>query len=227
MKKLNLILVALLALAACKKDNTGTPSNGTITPATKIIGQSVADINFSAQDSLTSLNLMKENNLSTEGFVFYSYESYNAIDQNNQAGFYQLATAVQVRNGLPVFFYDITFGFDNGKLVGTYPAPQFIAGAIALDNKPNLTLQALRDTFIKTDNAREAYNISIGDSTLVSQLGYYNLNINKMPVGGTPDYIKAWYVHPQHSPWPQGYFRDDTGAPISFQPVTHSGPVFP
>jgi hypothetical protein len=227
MKKINLILVALLALGACKKDNTANPSKGTITPATKIIGQSVPYPNFSAQDSLTALSLMKENNLSTEGFVFYSYESYNAIDQNNQVGFYQLATAVQVRNGLPVFFYDITFGFDNGKLVGPYPAPWFIAGTIALDNRPNLTLQALRDTFIKTDNAHEAYSISIGDSTLVSQLGYYNLNINQMAAGVAPDYIKAWYVHPQHSPWPQGYFRDDTGAPISFQPVTHSGPQAP
>jgi hypothetical protein len=231
MKKIYYLALALLLTAACKKENAVTHSSGTIVlvqmQTTGTIGQKVNGNNYSAQDSVIVTGLMKDNNLFTDGFVFYAYQSYDALDQNNQMGFYQLATAMQVRNGLPVFFEDITFGFENGKLNGPYPAPQFIAGNIALDNKPNLALQTLRDTFIKLDNAREAHSISIGDSTLVAQLGYYNLNINQLSVGGAPNYIKAWYVHPQHSSWPEGYFRDDNGSAISFQPLTRSGPVAP
>jgi hypothetical protein len=231
MKKIYCLVFTLLLTAACKKENAVTRSSGTVVLAqrqtTGTIGQTVNGNNYSAQDSVIITGLMKDNNLSTGGFVFYTYQSYNALDQNNQMGLYQLATAMQVRNGLPVFFEDITLGFENGKLNGPYPAPQFIAGNIALDNKPNLALQTLRDTFIKLDNAREARSISIGDSTLVAQLGYYNLNINQLSVGGAPNYIKAWYVHPQHSSWPEGYFRDDNGSVISFQPLTRSGPAAP
>ncbi len=228
MKNIFYLFFALLLIAACKKETGVTHLNGTIMLAPgPNIGYPFKNNNYSAQDSGIVTGLMKDNNLSTDGFVFYTYQSYNALDQNNQMGFFQIATAMQVRNGLPVFFEDLTFGFENGKLYGPYPAPQFIVGNIALDNKPNMSLQILRDTFIKLDNEREAQNISIGDSTLVAQLGYYNLNINQMPVGGAPEYIKAWYVHPQHSSWPGGYFRDDNGTVIWFQPFTHSGPIVP
>jgi hypothetical protein len=231
MKKVYYLVLALLLTTACKKGNTIKPGNGAIILApTQAIGmrwQTISDDSFSADDSTTTIALMKANNLSTGGFLFYTYESYNALDQNNQMGYYQIASAIQIRNGLPVFFEDITFPFENGEFNEPYPAAQFIVGNITLDNKPNLTLQTLRDKFIKTDNASEAHSISIGDSTLVAQLGYYNLNINQMSVGGAPDYIKAWYVHPQHSSWPEGYFRDDNGSTLSFKPFTHSGPVNP
>jgi len=125
-----------------------------------------------------------------------------------------------------VFFEDLTFGFENGKLNGPAPASQFIAGTITLDNKPGLALQALRNIFIKTDNVNEARKIGIQDSTLVAELGYYNLNINQMPVGGAPSYIKAWYVHPRYTLYPFGYFRDDSGAVIGFRAAT-SNNIFP
>lgn len=165
---------------------------------------------------------MNNNKLSVNGIVFYAYQSYHALDQNSQEGFYQLASAKQVSNGLPIFFEDITFAFENGKLNGPPPAPQYIAGGIALNNKPTLSLQTLMNIFVKTDDAKEATSISIKDSTLVAQLGYYNLNENDL-LDKTPSYITAWYVHPAHSLWPQGYFRDDTGEVILFTPVTHSG----
>ncbi|MEO6977461.1 MAG: hypothetical protein ABI113_03750, partial [Mucilaginibacter sp.] len=231
MKKIYYLAFAVLLAIACKKEHTTNFSTGTILrisgQTTGVTGQTIYVNKYPAQDSITVAGLMKANNLAIDGFVFYEYQSYNALDQNNQMGFYQIAGAMQVRNGLPVFFENIFFGFENGKLNGPYPAPQFIVGNIALDNKPNLALQTLRDKFIKVDNASEAHNISIGDSTLVAQLGYYNLNINHMAEGGAPDYIKAWYVHPQHSSWPKGYFRDDNGATISFNPLTHSGPINP
>jgi hypothetical protein len=236
MKKLIYPLLALLTLIACQKGKIYPDKKQTSAGAGTIILNQSPSANsgstarlppFTSQDSITVFGLMNSNNLSTNGFVFYTYQSYNALDQNNQMGYYQLATAKQVRNGLPVFFQDLTFPFENGKFNEPYPAPQFIVGNITLNNKPGRSLQALRDTFIKIDEAHEAYSISIKDSTLVAQLGYYNLNINNMPAGGAPNYIKVWYVHPQHWPWPLAYFRDDTGLAIFFQPLTHTGPVVP
>jgi hypothetical protein len=231
MKKLIYCSFVLCVLAACKKEsainNGGSGSIILKESPTANSGATFIVPPFTSQDSTMVYQLMQGSNLSTNGFAFYFYESYNALDQNNQMGFYQIAEARQVRNGLPVFFEDLTFGFENGKLNGPPPASQFIVGNITLDNKPNLSLQTLRTEFIKLDNAQEAHSLSIQDSTLVAQLGYYNLNINQMPSGGTPSYIKAWYVHPAHSPWPQGYFRDDTGATLFFTPFTHSGPQAP
>lgn len=224
MKKIYCLAFVFLLASACKKGNNVKPSTGTIIFApTQAIGarwQTISDNSFSLQDSTTAIGLMAANNLSTDGFLFYTYQSYNALDQNNQMGLFQLAEAMQIRNGLPVFFNDITFAFENGKFNMPYPAPQFIVGDITLDNKPNLTLQTVRNGFIKLDNASEAHSISIQDSTLVAQLGYYNLNISQMAVGGAPDYIKAWYVHPQHSLRPAGYLRDDDGASLGLTPLT-------
>jgi hypothetical protein len=227
------VLVVALALSACHKEfmphsvalNSG--NSGSIVMAPNANGPVGFVNNFNSQDSLTAIGLMNSNNLSTNGFVFYFYESYNALNQNNQAALFQVAEARQIRNGLPVFFEDITFGFENGKLNGPYPASQFIPGDIALDNKPSLSLDSVRAAFIKADNAGEAYNISIGDSTLVAQLGYYNLNIDQLASGGAPNYIKAWYVHTSSRGWPQGYIRDDNGTVLGFTPLTHSGPVTP
>jgi len=231
MRKIYCLAFALLLTTACKKESTNSLSNGTIIrisgQTTGAVGQTIYANKYPAQDSITVAGLMKANNLPIDGFVFYAYQSYNALNQNSQTAFYQIASAMQVRNSLPIFFENITFGFENGKLIGPYPAPQFIVGNIVLDNKPNLALQTLRDKFIKVDNGSEAHNISIGDSTLVAQLGYYNLNLTHLADSGAPDYVKAWYVHPQHSSWPEGYFRDDNGATISFKPLTHSGPIDP
>jgi len=231
MKKLTYPLIALIILAGCKKGKQVTPAaNGKIflnESAVTNTGSSARIPLFTSQDSITVFGLMSNNSLSTNGFVFYAYQSYTALDQNSLPALYQIATAKQVRNGLPVFFEDITFGFHNGTLNGPPPAQQFIAGSITLDNTPNQSLQALRNIFIKTDSVREATNIGIRDSTLVAQLGYYNTNLNGTIEGGAASYIKVWYVHPQHWPWPLGYFRDDNGTVVSFDPLTHSGPVNP
>ena len=229
MRKQAILILILILFAACKKgvNSSGIGSIILNQSPTANSGATFVVPPFTSQDSLTVQQLMASNNLSTNGFAFYFYETYNALDQNNQMGFYQITEARQVRNGLPVFFEDITFPFENGKLNEPPPAVQFLVGSITLDNKPSLGLTTLRDIFINMDNANEARKIGIQDSTLVAQLGYYNLNINQQAAGGTPAYIKAWYVHPAHAAWPFGYFRDDSGAAINFQPYTHSGPVTP
>ncbi len=229
MRKQALLILAVIIFAACKKE-VNRSGYGTIVrnqSATSNSGATFVVPTFTSQDSLTVQQLMASNKLSTDGFVFYFYETYNALDQNNQMGFYQIAEAKQIRNGLPVFFSDITFPFENGNFNEPPIASQFIVGTITLDNKPTLSLETLRNLFINTDNANEAQNISIQDSTLVAQLGYYNLNLNQSSPGGAPNYIKTWFVHPSHAAWPYGYFRDDSGATIYFRPYTHSGPATP
>lgn len=231
MKRLTTFLFTLLAITACKKENkTGPAASGSIIWQQSLSANSGSYTGlapFTSQDSITVYGLMNSNNLPTNGFIFYRYESYNGPDPNNQLGFYQLATAEQVRNGLPVFSEDVTFSFENGKLAGGGPAPQLIAGNIALDDKPTLSLQNLRNAFIKEDNAEGVGSPSIQDSTLVAQLGYYNVNIGQLSTGGTPNYIKVWFVRPQHSAVPQGFFRDDNAAVISFTPVILGGPAIP
>jgi hypothetical protein len=227
-------LAAALALAGCQKEKTAalannSPGTGSIYQSQvpdPFVMQSVSeDRKFTLQDSLTALGLMSSNNLSTSGFLFYAYQYYNALNQNNQMALYQITLAQQIRNGLPIFFQDITLAFENGKLNQPLPTSPFLVNNISLDNKPSLSLQRLRDTFIKVDNLREGHDISIKDSTLVAQLGYYNTNLDfsNLPA----NFIKAWYVHPQHSDWPKGYFRDDTGSVFWFTPLTQSGPIHP
>jgi hypothetical protein len=220
------LLAAVLMMAACKKEDTVRNGSGSIIRAASSAGPAGFVNDFNAQDSTAAISLMNSNNISLNGFGFYFYESYNALDQNNQMGLYQIAEARQIRNGLPVFFADLTYGFENGKLNGPPPAPQYIIGTILLDNKPNLTLNDVRNSFIKADNAREASNISIGDSILVAQLGYYDLNLDQPGATGT-NYIKAWYVHTRYKGWPQGYVRDDNGNVLGLTPLTHKGPVHP
>lgn len=219
------LLAAMMMITACKKDDP-IKGNGSIIRATSSAGPAGFVNNFNAQDSTTAIGLMNSNNISLNGLAFYFYESYNALGQDSQTGLFQIATARQIRNGLPVFFADLTYGFENGKLNGPLPASSFIIGTISLDNKPNLSLNDVRNIFIKADNANEANNISIGDSTLVAQLGYYNLNLDQPGTTGT-NYIKAWYVHARYRGWPQGYVRDDNGKVLAFRPLTHKGPVYP
>ena len=223
MKKIIYPLLLLTGLSACKKESKNqfsTTGSGDIIQDQSIVtnsGFAAKFEPFNGQDSTIMFGLMSSNKLSRSGYVFYEYQSYTTIGQG--AAFVQIGLAKQVSNGLPVFFSDVEFAFDNGILSG--PAPWSV-GSINLDTKSNLTLQNLRNIFIKTDNASEAYPIGIPDSTLVAQFGYYNIS-----QGNTPNYIKAWFVHPHHWPWPLGYFRDDNAAPLFLEPLTHSGALNP
>ena len=232
MKRFIYPLLALLALAACKKEtNLSNSSLGTGSifqsqlPDPFVVQSVSENRQFTTPDSLTALGLMSSNNLSTNGFLFYAYQYYNALNENNQMALYQITVAEQIRNGLPIFFQDITFGFENGKLNGPPPTAPGLAGNISLDNNPTLSLQRLRDSFIKVDDLREGHDISIKDSTVVAQLGYYNTNLDfsNLPV----TFIKAWYVHPKNSDWPKGYFRDDNGSVFWFTPLTQNPPYHP
>jgi hypothetical protein len=214
MKKLIYFLLAAVVISSCKKAPATIAANGCISqvPVTRL----------SAADSATVAGLMKNNNLPTAGLAFNAYQFYTT-GTGTQQTLVQIATASQIRNNLPLFLYDVTYGFNNGLTDNDIPA---LAGNISLDTKATLPLQTLRDSFLYVDKGME-YNPSVAlglkDSCLVAVFGYYDLNVD-FPQKGT-DFIKAWYVHPKNSEWPQGYFRDDTGAALLFKPLSSSGEV--
>jgi hypothetical protein len=214
MKYIPLMLFALVVITSCKKETKhAVVSYGCISR--------IPTSSLSAGDSITVAGLMKTNNLSTNNLAFYEYQTYEALDENNKEGDFQIALAVQLKNGLPVFFYDITFAFEKGILDEPI---SYIAGNdinTSLDNKPTINLQTLRDSFLTMDKREEANGAvaaSLNDSCLVAQFGYYDINID-FPGKGA-EYLKAWYVHPKNSNWPQGYFRDDTGGALLFKSIT-------
>jgi len=223
MKKIIYPLFFVIGLSACKKDsqnqtnNFPTTGNGNIIQDQSVVtnsGFAAKFEPFNAQDSTIVFGLMSNNKLSRSGYVFYFYESYTPAAQ--QSDFVQTTLAKQVRNGLPVFSSDMEFAFVNGIFNGPPPPWSQTVGTINLDTKSTQSLQNLRNIFIKADNAAEAYSIGMPDSTLVAQFGYYNVSQDN-----TPNYIKAWFVHPHHWPWPNGFFRDDSGAFLSISPLTH------
>src|ERR1700760_3169448 len=100
MKRIYYLTLVLLMASACKKGNNVKPQTGAIMFApTQAVGnswQTISGDSFSIQDSTAAIGLMAANGLSTDGFLFYTYQSYNALDQNNQMGYYQIAEAMQI-----------------------------------------------------------------------------------------------------------------------------------
>src|ERR1700761_9122985 len=103
MKKLFYPLLVVALLASCKKTAKKISDNGCISQ--------VAVNHLSGADSVTVAGLMKSNNLPTTNLAFYTYQTYNALDGQNQMGDFQIAEAWYFQNGLPLFFYDETYAF--------------------------------------------------------------------------------------------------------------------
>src|ERR1700761_7453551 len=169
MKKLFYPLLVVALFASCKKAAKKISDNGCISQ--------VAVNHLSGADSITIAGLMKSNNLPTTNMVFYTYQTYNALGPQNQTADFQIAEAWYLQNGLPLFFYDETYGFANGVLNGPSPLSN---QTVSLDTKSTLNLQTLRDSFLVEDQGIE-YNKTIAagmkDSCLVAVFGYYNLNV--------------------------------------------------
>src|ERR1700759_3767607 len=152
MKNIIYPLFLVLGFSACKKDNKtdsfSTTGNGSIIQDQSIVtnsGSAAKFETFNGQDSTIVFGLMNKNKLSRDGFVFYQYQSYTTVGAG--AAFVQIAMAKQVSNHLPVFSSDVEFAFDNGIISG--PPPVWSVGNITLDNTPHLSLQSLRNIFIK------------------------------------------------------------------------------
>jgi len=202
MKTLGLILFFSILLASCKKERA----------AGGCIAQTTSIASVSATDNATIQTLLNNNNLSGKNQVFLYYTSYSAQNQQNQDVLYQSAGSIQVRNGLPIFYGDLYYSFQNGVLEGISGKSY---GAVSLDTKPSQTLPVLNQLFITEAVNKQGINASYKDSCYVAQFGYYDLNRTSI-TDTTTSFVKAWEVHPAHSPFPQCYIRDDNGGTLYF-----------
>jgi hypothetical protein len=201
MKMIYLILFALAALTSCKKDNSEIGC----------LSQSTAITTVSASDNATVLALLQKNNIPTNNQIFSNYTSYEASNPGVPDILYQIVTATQVKNGLPLFFENLIYTFTNGA---TYAINGKQYTSIDLDASSNKKLPELKQLFINEVVTKQGFNASFKDSCLVAQFGYIDANQNTNNT--TPNFVKAWEVKPAHSLYPQVYVRDDNGATIYF-----------
>jgi len=231
------LLSALLMLVSCQKEKVNAPADQSTTSNSQIVSLVTPGPNtgtliqeessgiLSRQDSVTVAGLISSNNLSINGLAIYGYQTYNAYNQDNVMTNYQIVMTSQIVNGLPVFNHDVNIVFEDGKFQGPLPSAPYMVGQIALDSKPNLSTDTVRNIFIRTDDAKEAQSINVASMSLTAQLEYYDLNTG-FPQKGT-NFVKAWLVQPQGGGFPMAYIRDDNKEIIQFHPLTHSGPVGP
>lgn len=201
MKTLGLILFLFVLLASCKKD----AGNGCISQTTAL--PAVAAI---YKDSIETL--FKSNNISPDNKEFLTYNSWTTNDPGSPHTFFQLVTANQLSNGLPIFFSYLDYTFENG-------APNILSGKVYgkanLDTHSSLNLSVLRQLAITEAVNKQGIDLTFKDSCFVAQFGYYDLNRDSI-TDTTTSFVKAWEVHPAHSPFPQCYIRDDNGATLYF-----------
>jgi hypothetical protein len=200
MKSLGLILFSFVLLASCKKEaGSGCISQTTALPTVAAI----------YKDSIETL--FKNNNISPDNKEFLTYNSWTTNDPGTPHTFFQLVTANQLSNGLPIFFSYLDYTFENG-------APYILSGKVYgkanLDTHSLLSLSMLRQLAIEAIN-KQGINPTFKDSCFVAQFGYYDLN-RASTADTTTSYVKAWEVHPAHSLYPQCYIRDDNGATLTF-----------
>ncbi len=201
MKRLYLIFFTLATLASCKKDNSETGC----------LSQTTAIPTVSASDNATALALLQKNNIPTNNQVFSVYTSYEATNPGEPDILYQFVTATQVKNGLPLFFENITYTFTNGTM---YAINGTQYAGFDLNASPTKNLPELKQLFINEAVTKQGFNASFKDSCLVAQFGYIDANLNTNIT--TPNFVKAWEVRPAHSLYPQVYVRDDNGATVYF-----------
>jgi hypothetical protein len=201
MKNLSLILFIAMALASCKKEaGRGCISQTTALPV-------VSDI---YKDTIQTL--FKNNNISAENKEVLTYNSWTTNDPGSPHIFFQLVTANQLSNGLPIFFSYLDYTFENGA---SYILSGKVYGKANLDTRSSLSLYALRQLTINEAVNKQGINPTFKDSCFVAQFGYYDLNrINTADT--TTSFVKAWEVHPAHSQFPQCYIRDDNGSTLYF-----------
>ena len=203
MKKVFLILCAVIALGSCKK-NEVAGDNGCISQRQK------KSFGLNPADSLAALQLLNNNHMPTNDIQMERIELRDTI---NGAHIYQYIAAIQLIKGLPVLSDDFGYNFRDGIYQQTSGKKYT---SVSLDTHPTLSLRLLRSLYMaetkKNNNA--TYSANFKDSCLVARFGYYNLNAGTG--NETPNIIKAWAVTPKNADYPVGIFRDDNGNTIIY-----------
>lgn len=203
MKKLfTICLLAVATLAACKK-NDAIGNNGCIarTPVIPVATM------LSPADQARVSQLFQQNNIPVNGLNFYRY----TYDPNNYVlpGPYEYIRADQNLNGLPIFNSDVLYNFRQGTLY--YTGGNRYTG-VNIDTTPRLTLPQLRSVYLTAMATYNKQYVTLKDSCLTAQFGYYDLgSINGQTSG---QLVKAWKVTIGHFEYPVAYLRDDNDSTI-------------
>lgn len=198
MKNLAIVLFAAVILASCKKE----AGNGCISQIT-----SLPTVSAAQKDSIETL--LRKNNIATDNLEFLSYNSWTNGDTQLH---FELVTANQLINGLPIFYSYLDYTFENGA---PYALSGRVYGTANLDTRSSLNLPALRQLAINEAINKQGIDPTFKDSCYIAQFGYYDLN-RISATDTTANFVKAWEVRPAHSQFPQVYIRDDNGATLFF-----------
>jgi len=206
MKPIAFALLILLALASCKKEKA----------LAKIdygcISQSQLLSRISPADSVTVYGLFQASHLSTDSLVFNDYDPHWQMDDDLVYNYYQVVNAVQIKNGLPVFYGDVSIQFTDGFANSVQGKYDFV---VDLPHKPSFNYQKLRAIYLDEGINQNHIDAAFRDSCFTAQFGYYNLSRDTPWVA--PKLVTAWKVRPKGSKYPVGYFKDSDGSPIYFQ----------
>jgi hypothetical protein len=205
MKKLTYTFIALLTLTACKKNDQLPGEGGCITQ--------IKQQNFSIKstDSVMAIQLLKQNNIPYNNIQLEYFSSYDVPNGASNAGTYQSVFVIQQINGLPILSGEIWYQFTNSVLQTTSGTRY---NEINLSTTSSLQLTQLRAAYLaEVTKNNSTIATQLKDSCLVAQFGYYDLNTN---VNNTPNFVKAWLVKPQHSPYPQVILQDGGGKTINY-----------
>ncbi len=205
MKKIYLIAFIALAFVSCKKNDQLPGENGCITQIKR------QNFNIKSADSITAIQLLKQNNIPYNDVQLEYFSSSNLPSAQSSASTYQSVFVIQQINGLPILSNEIWYQFIN-NILQTTSGTRY--NEINLNTTSSLHLTQLRAAYlaeVTKNNSIKATQLK--DSCLVAQFGYYDLNVN---VNSTPNFVKAWLVKPQHSSYPQVTLQDGSGKTINY-----------
>lgn len=205
MKRLYLLPVLLLALAACRK-NEAPASLG---PSGCITQRERDYFGIKAADSLQAVKLFQQNNIKYDNLVFERVILNDTITNTEGTTVYNHVVVIQYFNGLPILSDDGAYHFRDGLF---YLTSGNLYTSINLDNHPTTKLTTLSSLYIA--QTRQEYNTNYRDSCVVAQFGYFNLHAGT--ADNTPSFIKAWRVTPKNSFWPVALYRDDNAKLIYY-----------
>jgi len=161
-------------------------------------------------DSVAATLLFKNNNIDYSTLRYQRVILNDSIRTGPNAGVYQHVFAVKYYNGLPVLSSTFGHHFFKGVFQSVSPMPP---ASINLSNTPNLTLPALRQTYISAAAANHA-TFNSADACLAAQFGYFDLNAGSG--SSVANYVKAWVVTPANADYPMAIIRDDDGSVLYY-----------
>ncbi|SEO58152.1 hypothetical protein SAMN05192574_109167 [Mucilaginibacter gossypiicola] len=197
-----LVLVVLVAFAACKKGQLSSgdgEDNGCISR----VKRDYSDSN--KVELATAIKLLQKNNIPTNGLVIYRVILNDSITTNGPLRVYQHVMAYEESNGLPIFNSGIGYHFKN-EVFETSIGQRH--GTLNLSTNAGATLPQIRKVFIDAFN-KDGYTIgnTVDDSScLNAEFGYFNLN---QDAPDHPNFIKVWKVtFAKYNEYPVAYIQD-------------------